>query len=221
MTTGMSNGVAIIRRAVKHARLRVREDQSVELITPNDFTKREIDTILERKAGWIEKQQRFFHEHPRRKVAAGDGGVRLFGDTYQAVTVPELGREVAVDSAKKVVRSGRGLDDLAERRLFARRFLVERTAALARKHKLAFGRVFVRSQRTRWGNCSAKGNISLNWRLVEAPEFVIDYVILHELVHTRVMNHSHRFWVHLAAVCRDHKKAVEWLNSNRPEGETP
>jgi hypothetical protein len=221
MKPGIGKGVAIVRRPVKHARLRVREDQRVELIAPNDFTAQQIDVILERKSGWIEKQQQFFREHPRQRPASDDGCVWLFGESYQIVQAPELRREVVVDRVRKVVRSGRPLEErnecIAWLKLFARRFLVERTAELARKHKLPYGRVFVRSQKTRWGNCSVQGNVSLNWRLVGAPEFVSDYVILHELVHTRVMNHSHRFWVHLRAICPDYKRAAEWLNSNRPE----
>ena len=64
-------------------------------------------------------------------------------------------------------------------------------------------------------NCSTNGNISLNWRLVTAPRYVADHLILHELLHTRIMNHTHRFWVHLKAICPDHKNAIAWLQSNR------
>ena len=59
-------------------------------------------------------------------------------------------------------------------------------------------------------------NISLNWRLILAPEYVIDYVILHELLHTQVLNHSRRFWVLLKALCPHCDKAIGWLNANPP-----
>lgn len=65
------------------------------------------------------------------------------------------------------------------------------------------------------GSCSAKRNISLNWRLIEAPEFVIEYVILHELLHTRLMTHDQRFWAQLRAICPTAQQARMWLEKNR------
>jgi predicted metal-dependent hydrolase len=94
-------------------------------------------------------------------------------------------------------------------------YLTKRTAVLARKHGFTFGRIFVRAQRNQWGNCSASCNVSLNWRLVMAPRYVSDYLILHELMHTRIMNHTHRFWVHLKAICPGLKDAISWLEANR------
>ena len=75
-------------------------------------------------------------------------------------------------------------------------------------------RVSVRNQRTRWGSCTEAGVISLNWRLVQCPEFVSDYIIYHELMHLREMNHSKRFWKAVGEVCPDWKSAEAWLKEN-------
>lgn len=75
-------------------------------------------------------------------------------------------------------------------------------------------RVIVRSQKSRWGSCSRRGTISLNWRLVQTPVYVRDYIILHELAHLRVMNHSKRFWNEVARLCPDYQKAEAWLKRN-------
>jgi predicted metal-dependent hydrolase len=75
-------------------------------------------------------------------------------------------------------------------------------------------RVSVRGQRSRWGSCSRRGTVSLNWRLVQTPLFVRDYVVLHELMHLRQMNHSARFWREVAGVCPDYKRAERWLNEH-------
>jgi predicted metal-dependent hydrolase len=72
--------------------------------------------------------------------------------------------------------------------------LTERLDQLAEKHGFTYNRVSIRSQKTRWGSCSAKNNISLNMKICLLPEDLVDYVILHELAHTRVKNHSSRFW---------------------------
>jgi len=79
----------------------------------------------------------------------------------------------------------------------AKKILVSRLKQLAEKHGFTFNRVSIRNQRTRWGSCSHNNNISLNMKLVHLPPDLMDYVILHELVHTRVHNHSRTFWVEL------------------------
>ena len=79
----------------------------------------------------------------------------------------------------------------------SRKKLTTRLKQLAEKHRFTYNRVFMRNQDTRWGSCSHKNNISLNVKLVVLPEELIDYVILHELVHTRIHNHSKRFWAEL------------------------
>lgn len=80
----------------------------------------------------------------------------------------------------------------------ARRRLVRRLAQLAEAHGFAYNRVVVRNQKTRWGSCSHKNNISLNINMVHLPGELIDYILLHELVHTRIKSHGRRFWDTLA-----------------------
>jgi hypothetical protein len=79
----------------------------------------------------------------------------------------------------------------------ARRLLVDRLEQLSAAHGYPFNKVFVRRQKTRWGSCSGKNNINLNLALVRLPAALMDYVILHELVHTRIKDHSPRFWEEL------------------------
>jgi len=74
--------------------------------------------------------------------------------------------------------------------------------------------VTVRNQRSRWGSCSAGGTISLNWRLVQTPDFVRDYIIHHELMHLREMNHSDRFWARVEEVCPGWREAERWIKRN-------
>jgi hypothetical protein len=72
----------------------------------------------------------------------------------------------------------------------------------------------VRSQKSRWGSCSRRGTISLNWRLIQTPAFVSDYICLHELMHLRQMNHSPRFWREMERVCPDYRMAERWLKEH-------
>jgi len=96
----------------------------------------------------------------------------------------------------------------------AMRELVPRAFELAEQHGLKIRRVLVRNQRTRWGSCSLRKTICLNWRLLHAPSFVSDYLIVHELMHLREMNHSPRFWAHVAAAFPRFKEAEEWLDDH-------
>ena len=88
--------------------------------------------------------------------------------------------------------------------------------ALANAHDVTVTRISVRNQRSRWGACSARGSITLNWRLILVPGFVREYVMIHELMHRRELNHSRRFWRHVAAACPRHEEARRWL---RTEGQ--
>ena len=83
--------------------------------------------------------------------------------------------------------------------------------ALAASHGVTMTRVSVRNQRSRWGACSSQGAITLNWRLIVVPAFVREYVMLHELMHRRELNHSRRFWRHVAVVCPRYQEARRWL----------
>ncbi len=99
-------------------------------------------------------------------------------------------------------------------RALAERELPARTRELASFHGLDVARVCVRNQRTRWGSCSNRRVISLNWRLVQVPKFARDYIILHELMHLREMNHSERYWKLVANAFPDYQKAESWLRTN-------
>ncbi len=99
------------------------------------------------------------------------------------------------------------------RRLAARE-LPARVLELAALHQLPVRRVTVRDQRSRWGSCSRRGTISLNWRLVQAPPSVRDYLILHELAHFKEMNHSRRFWREVQRLCPDFAQAEHWLKKH-------
>ena len=100
---------------------------------------------------------------------------------------------------------------------FARRAKIElpaRAWELAAVTGVEVKQVVVRNQRSRWGSCSANGTISLNWRLVQTPEFVRDYIVYHELMHLREMNHSARFWARVEEVCPNWRDAEHWIKRN-------
>jgi len=98
--------------------------------------------------------------------------------------------------------------DLRDR---ANRELPTRLLQLANRHGLTVTRISVRNQRWRWGSCSRTGSICLNWRLVQMPDWVRDYVMIHELMHLKRMDHSPKFWKLVSAICPNFKDARAWL----------
>ena len=155
---------------------------------------------------------------------ADDGGLR--------VTIPRGGsRRDAERFAKgkgawiereqyrrELARSEPGPNWDATERPRAARELPARLLELAARHGFAVAGVSVRNQRSRWGSCSPSGRISLNWRLVQTPPLVRDYVLLHELTHLAVANHSPKFWRALEAVCPWHREARAWLRARHIAG---
>lgn len=110
-------------------------------------------------------------------------------------------------------------DDLAEAvkscmRKIAAAELVSRIWLFSREHRIKIKRVTIRDQRARWGSCSRDGAISLNWRLVQTPNEVRDYVLIHELMHMKQFNHSDAFWRLVSAACPDYPKRRNWLHTH-------
>lgn len=125
-----------------------------------------------------------------------------------------------LDWIKKHLRRARTLETAAPSlpaidRNQAKEVLTARLKELAVRHGFTYNRVFIRFQRTRWGSCSAKNNISLNAKLLHLPGELIDYVLLHELVHTRIKNHSPRFWAALDRFVGDAKSFRKRLGKYR------
>ncbi len=96
----------------------------------------------------------------------------------------------------------------------ARTILSERVETHAQANQLAYKQIKITSARTRWGSCSSRGTLSFPWRLVMARPASIDYVVIHELVHTRVRNHGQQFWHKVAALFPDYHTEIDWLNKH-------
>jgi predicted metal-dependent hydrolase len=166
-----------------------------------------------------------FVRHPRARRYV----IRVTDEGAVRVTIPRGGsRREALAFAERErrwidrqLRRGRQPEDsrfqalppAVERELRdrAKRELPVRLLQLATVHGLTVSRVSIRNQRWRWGSCSRRGHICLNWRLVRMPDSVRDYVMIHELMHLRRMDHSPTFWKLVADACPDFASARRWL----------
>ena len=96
----------------------------------------------------------------------------------------------------------------------AKEYIPKRVAYYAQLLDVTYATISIRDQKTRWGSCSSKGNLSFSWRLILAPPKVLDYVVVHELCHRKEMNHSPRFWALVESLVPDYKTHRKWLKEN-------
>ena len=208
----MPENFELIQKDVKHARLRVSEDGNVRVIIPDSFTQEDLDALLEKKKNWIKKNREFFSS--KNKIELQRNQLLLFGNRYSYFYDSTYKRKIIINHEHKTIRAQRNLLDkpIQEKwyKSVAKKHLIKRTEELAYRLNFNYNKIYIRSQRTKLGNCSEEKNISFNWRLIKAPEFVIDYLIIHELVHTKIMNHSGKFWTMLKSLYPDYKDAIIW-----------
>lgn len=199
--------------------LRLNREGQAQVTIPRSGSAAEAFRFAHRNKPWLERQFQRLANLPKRAVEWSVGSKVLFRGDLVSV-------EPALDGPNHSIRLGSevipvpdlkaNLRPMLERHLWAlaSRELPPRVMQFAAQHQLIVRRVSVRNQKSRWGSCSRKGTISLNWRLVQSPPFVLDYIILHELMHLRHMNHSTRYWREVQRVCPDYQNAERWLKQN-------
>ncbi len=164
---------------------------------------------------WRGERVRLQWSEDGRAIVCGDQRIRVRRTAPVAATpVPSSTAQPSlfdvVETSPQDVRA----EVEAHLRAVATVELPPRLLALAREHRVDVRRVSVRNQRARWGACSSTGTITLNWRLLQMPSWVCDYVLLHELMHRRQPNHSRRFWREVASVCPDWREAERWIRKH-------
>lgn len=212
---------------VRHPRarrylLRLQPDGTARLVIPRRGFQAEGMRFLERSEAWLLKQLARWRSRSDARQPWTDGRCFLFRGERVALSVESADGKVRLGFADQIIHLPDALPDyrevvLSHLRQIAERVLPLRTWELARVHGITVNRVIVRAQKTRWGSCSACGTLSLNWRLIHAPLHVADYLIIHELMHRREMNHSARFWKLVANAVPDYRAAEQWLKNFRLE----
>jgi hypothetical protein len=192
--------------------VRVAPDGSLRLTVPRGASLAGGFAFAARQADWISRE---IARQRERQAPWVTGTLTWFRGERVAIEIVEAR---AVFGSEMIALDGPGSDARAaiEARLrrLAEAELPARCRLLARKTGIDVAQVSVRNQRSRWGACSARGVITLNWRLVQMPPSVSDYVILHELVHVKHPNHSRRFWREVAGVCDWWREAERWLRKH-------
>ncbi len=202
------------RRARKYI-LRVRPDGTVRVTVPRGGSRAEAQRFLERHAAWLEKERARVRAAYVTPVWTAGATMWLHGEPV-TIGIQELhGRQYACYGCRSVAIP-RGAVDLRayiqrDLRHLAREQLGARLRELAAGQSLTVAGITIRNQQSRWGSCSRSGKIALNFRLVQMPPSVSDYVLIHELMHLTQQNHSVRFWRLVEAACPGFREAEAWL----------
>jgi len=192
---------------------------------PRRASSAQLDLIVQERAEWlVETLARFQQTRQATEIDLDRGDpVRYRGAWLPATVVRDAER-----TRPRVQHSGERIEIVvatdgdpyaALHRFYrdeARRIVAERVAHWADDFGLKTGNLSIRDQRTRWGSCTSRGDLSFNWRLVLAPAWVLDAIVVHELCHIDELNHGSRFWALLDERYPRHNEASEWLKSHGP-----
>jgi predicted metal-dependent hydrolase len=219
----------MLRRSFRARRVRLEISQLNGLVVtvPRSYPAGRLPGLIKSKEPWISRHLARLSRHQPpptlKKLKIGD-------------TVPYLGRDLELRKQKNhhvegVVLQGNKLavspdlfdDGLLETsleqwyRAEAARLINDMADSLSSQMGMDYKRIVIRGQKTRWGSCSRKKNLSFNWKLIMAPEPVVEYVVIHELLHLKEMNHSMRFWNLVAQSCPDWQQHKKWLKTHEAE----
>ncbi len=224
----------LVRSRRKTIALVIERDGRLTVRAPLRMVEARIHEFVESHAAWIAKNQirvRAAAPPPQKQYADGETFLYL-GKSYPlriapSTTLPLRGLRKASPSQRpalkfdgytfRLTKSARPEAEQAFIRWYkaqALEVLSGRVQALAGKYGFTYQKIRISSARTRWGSCSSRGTLSFTYRLVMAPPEVIDYVVIHELVHTQVKNHSKMFWGRVGKILPEYKMHIRWLRKN-------
>ena len=209
----------IIRSRRKTIALIVKTDGRLIVRAPITATRRQIMNFVNEKSDWIRSSQEKVKKQPltpKKQFVDGENFWYL-GKTYPVKLVPQKRPALTLKTSFLLSRSAVPNAEDTFKKWYqnqARDVITRRVEAIAKQHGFSYKKIRITSARTRWGSCSTRGSINFSWRLVMAPAEVIDYVIVHELVHTKTHNHSREFWNQVALIMPDYALKKKWLKIN-------
>ena len=206
--------------------------KGLEVVVPFGFEVRGLEDLMRDRQEWIlenlEKIESLKSQAPERQFVTGEK-ITYLGEHYELEVILTRGKKSTVALQGKYIRVRlKGGVPESERRDAvrsvledwfwdqAKKYIVERTEAIALENLFDYGNVKIRGQKTRWGSCSSKRNLNFNWRLMMTPPGAIDYIIIHELCHLIELNHSRKYWRIVEQLCPDYRYWEDWFKENTP-----
>ena len=209
----------IIRSNRKTLSLSINENSDLVVRAPHRVSDDEIQKFISEKSAWIDKKQRLIKARLEDNLNQFSSAQCLYLGSLYPLKIDNNNVEPISFNGHifTITNVNRERISLPLKSWYKKRFIevaLPRLSYFSDKHKLKVNQVRVKEQKTLWGSCSSKNNINLNYLLIMAPIKVIDYVIVHELVHTIHKNHSAKFWQKVATMLPNYKDARYWLKEN-------
>lgn len=203
-----------IRRSTKAKRIAIKAShKGVELVLPNTNIQDGYSFLLQ-KESWVRKQlRRSFEQTPICRKT-----LPILDTTYSMEYISSSKHEVRVEDGLLQIYSLPIKQNEVLIKFLYKTLLLEVSKlaiSLSEAHGICFTKIKITNNKSKWGSCSSKGVLSFNWRLIFAPAYILEYVVIHEICHIREMNHSKKFWGLVERMCPNYKSAKLWLKENR------
>jgi len=191
----------------KYLRLQIKNKGELEVVLPRGYNLSDAVNFIKKKSEWINKHLKKNEIYDNRYLFLGDE-IKIEQNYDLFIKRHKLSFLKNVLSFTSPAGATETKEELYENWLkkTAKKSLVERVHNIAEKYHFQVGRISIRSQKTRWGSCSSKGNLSFNYNLLRFGKEIVDYVIIHELCHIKEMNHSEKFWKLVEKFCPDYRR---------------
>lgn len=216
-------------KKTRHIKL-VMDINGLRVVKPSLAKMEDVEKVLQSKSNWIYKHFMDFQsmkvEEYSREWESGERvlykgkkyNIRIFPHTNNTTAINFNGKRFEIFVDEKAGESERKtLIENAFRKWYirsAQETIKNRLDYYCKITGLTYNTLRIKEQKTRWGSCSKKANLNFNWKLVMSPQWVIDYVIIHEICHLRYLNHSKEYWDMVSLYMPEYKKAQEWLKKN-------
>lgn len=198
----------------------VERDKSVVVLAPKGTSDNAIDQFVTKRRGWLYEKLNHspkFREKQEETPFASGKAILYLGRNYKLDVVDTAIEGIRFSNkffiSKSNIRNGSSLLNQWYQQM-AREKITPKVEFYAKQLGVAYNAILISDLKYRWGSCTLKGNLNFNWRLIKAPHFVINYVVVHELAHLLELNHSDRFWNIVKVQLPNYKEAKEWLREN-------
>ena len=207
----------IIRSKRKTLSLMINENAELVVRAPKRLSIEKIQDFINEKENWINRKKRLI-ENQIKDVTSNHNKLLYLGNLFPINVEQNASKELFFTGEEFIANSIEPDSlSLSIKKWYKNKFkeiALPRVAYFANKHNLMVNQVRIKNQKTMWGSCSSKNNINLNYLLLMAPMGVIDYVIVHELVHTIHRNHSTDFWDSVESIMPEFQEHKRWLKKN-------
>jgi len=209
----------IIRSNRKTLSLSINENAELVVRAPNRVSNDEIQKFISEKSNWIDKKHRLIKTRLKDDLNYNLSKQCLYLGSFYPIRIDNYSIDQISFNGQMFIMNNESREtiNLLLKSWYKKRFMevaLPRLRYFSDKYSLKVNQVRVKEQKTLWGSCSSKNNINLNYLLIMAPMKVIDYVIVHELVHTIHKNHSANFWQKVETIMPTYKEARCWLRDN-------